>query len=105
MERIAKQVVREVGAAGGSARRVLGVTVGASGLDTDAQVSITTAGGTAALTMQLSVAYPASVAATAREVRHQLIQRFQGLTGHSLSRVDITITAMHASVAPDRRVL
>lgn len=105
LERIAQQVVREVEGAGGSVRRLLGVAVGASGLDQDAQVSVTTAGGAAALTLQLSVAYPASVAGTARAVRQQLIERFHGLTDHSLSRVDITVTAVHADLVLTRRVL
>jgi uncharacterized alkaline shock family protein YloU len=105
IERIAVQAVSEVGAAGGSVRRMLGVAVGGSGLDRDAQVTAVIAGGAAALTVQLSVAYPASVAQTAREARRQLVQRIQDLTGHTVSRVDITITAVHAAVAPTRRVL
>jgi uncharacterized alkaline shock family protein YloU len=105
LERIAVQAVGEVGAAGGSARRMLGVAVGGAGLDKDAQVAVTVTGGKAALAVQLSVAYPASIAGTARQARQQLIQRIEELTGHPVSRVDITVTAVHAAVAPARRVL
>jgi uncharacterized alkaline shock family protein YloU len=104
IERIAVQAVSEVGAAGGSARRMLGVAVGGAGLDQDAQVAVTVAGGTAALAVQLSVAYPASVARTAREVRQRLVERIEELTGHAVSRVDVTVTAVHTA-APTRRVL
>jgi uncharacterized alkaline shock family protein YloU len=105
IERIAAQLVSEVDAAGGSARRVLGVAVSGSGLDQSAQVSADIAGRTAALTVQMSVAYPASVSGTAREARQRLIARIADLTGYTVSRVDVTVTAVHASLAPVRRVL
>jgi uncharacterized alkaline shock family protein YloU len=105
IERIAVQAVGEVGAAGGSARRMLGVAVGGAGLDQDAQVAVTVAGGTAALAVQLSVAYPASVARTARAARQRLVERIEELTGHAVTRVDVTVTAVHTATAPTRRVL
>jgi uncharacterized alkaline shock family protein YloU len=104
IERIAVQAVSEVGAAGGSARRMFGVTVGSAGLDQAAQVTADISGAAAALTVQLSVAYPASVTQTARDVRQQLIQRIRDLTGHTVPRVDITITAVHGAAGPTRRV-
>jgi uncharacterized alkaline shock family protein YloU len=102
IERIAVQAVGEVGAAGGAARRMLGVAVGGAGLDKDAQVTVTAAGGTAALAVQLSVAYPAPIARTAREARQRLIDRIEELTGHAVSRVDITVTAVHGAVDSGR---
>jgi uncharacterized alkaline shock family protein YloU len=105
IERIAAQVVSEVDAAGGSARRVLGVAVGSAGLSQSAQVTAIISGKSASLTVQLSVAYPASISGTARQARQQLADRLQDLTGYTVSRVDVTVTAVHASVKPTRRVL
>lgn len=105
LERIATQAVSEVAAAGGAARRVLGVTLGAAGPDRDAQVTATVAGGIAALSVEFSVAYPAPVAQTARAAREQLIRRIEELTGHQVSRVDITITALPTNASTGRRVL
>jgi uncharacterized alkaline shock family protein YloU len=55
--------------------------------------------------VQLSVAYPASISGTARQARQQLADRLHDLTGYTVSRVDVTVTAVHASVKPTRRVL
>jgi uncharacterized alkaline shock family protein YloU len=105
IERIATQAVSEVEAAGGSARRVLGVAVGGGGLDQSAQVTAAISGRSASLTVHMSVAYPASISGTARQTRQSLVSRIEDLTGYTVSRVDVTVTAVHASVAPTRRVL
>lgn len=105
IERIATQAVSEVDAAGGSARRMFGVALGSSGLSQSAQVTAVISGKSASLTVQLSVAYPASIAQTARQTRDQLTTRIEDLTGYTVSRVDVTVTAVHTSVAPARRVL
>ncbi|WP_116050161.1 Asp23/Gls24 family envelope stress response protein [Amycolatopsis palatopharyngis] len=104
VERIAARAVSEVDGIGGSAPRVLGVAVGADEPDRTARVTARLDGDTATLEVRLSVAYPASVAATTERARSHLIRRTEELTGLRISKVDILVTALHGAVADTRRV-
>jgi uncharacterized alkaline shock family protein YloU len=102
--RITAQAVTEVEDVGGSAGRMLGVALGGDDLDNSAQVRAHVDGQAASLQVRLSVAYPASVAHTTERVRAHLLRRIQDLTGLAVSRVDITVTALHSSQPQERRV-
>ncbi|SEF38437.1 Uncharacterized conserved protein YloU, alkaline shock protein (Asp23) family [Amycolatopsis pretoriensis] len=104
VERIAATAVTEVDGVGGSASRVLGVSVGSEDLDRSAKVTATVAGDTASLTVRLSIGYPRSVRQTTDAVREHLISRVRELTGLAVERVDITVTALHTAQADTRRV-
>lgn len=104
VERIAVQLLTEAGNVGGSARRMLGVTVGGEDPDRDAQVTATVTGETVALETRLSVTYPASVSRTTENARRHLMRRVEELTGLVVSRVDIVVTALHSDVTKVRRV-
>ncbi|MFJ8965838.1 Asp23/Gls24 family envelope stress response protein [Lentzea sp. NPDC102401] len=93
--RIAGHAVREVGGVGGAADQVLGVSLGGKTPAQDAKVSAHVAGDTVTLTLRLSVTYPASVTRTAQRAREHLVRRVGALTGLSVTRVDITVTALH----------
>jgi uncharacterized alkaline shock family protein YloU len=102
--RIAAHALTEVDGVGGAARTMLGIAVGASAPDRDARVSAHVAGGEVALSVRMSVAYPASVRAATRRTREHLSERVGGLTGLTVCTVDITVTELYRDVAPVRRV-
>jgi uncharacterized alkaline shock family protein YloU len=52
----------------------------------------------------LSATYPASVSRTTENARSHLMRRVQELTGLSVSRVDIAVTALHNDTTNVRRV-
>ncbi|MEV6641352.1 Asp23/Gls24 family envelope stress response protein [Amycolatopsis sp. NPDC051371] len=104
VERIAAQVVTEVEGAGGAANRVLGVAVGGEDPDNSAKVTAKVHGDTAALDVRLSLSYPRSVGRTTENVRRHLMRRVAELTGLTVSRVDVTVTALHTVTNASRRV-
>ncbi len=104
VERIAVAALAEVDAVGGSVTRMLGVAVGREGADHTAKVTATVDGGTASLAVRLSVTYPTPVARTTEAARAHVIQRVEELTGFTVARVDITVTALHGSAPDTRRV-
>lgn len=104
VERVATRLLTEVEHVGGSARRMLGVTVGGDDPDRDAQVTAEITGETVALETRLSATYPASVSRTTQNARSHLMRRVEELTGLAVSRVDIVVTALHSDVTNIRRV-
>ncbi|WP_027929050.1 Asp23/Gls24 family envelope stress response protein [Amycolatopsis thermoflava] len=104
VERIAATALTEVGGVGGSARRVLGVAVTGEDLGRPPHVSAQIRGEAARLDVRLSVTYPASVRATTEAARRHLVHRLGELTGLAVSRVDITVTALHSDTGSRRRV-
>ncbi|MEC3982534.1 Asp23/Gls24 family envelope stress response protein [Amycolatopsis sp. H20-H5] len=104
VERLAAQAVIEVAGVGGSATRMLGVAVGGEDLERSAKVTAKVSGDTATLDVRLSVSYPASVRKTTEDARTHLMSRVEEFTGLSVSRVDITVTALHSEAAQTRRV-
>jgi uncharacterized alkaline shock family protein YloU len=104
VERIAVQLLTEVENISGTARRMLGVTVGGEDPDRAAQVTAKITGETAALEVRLSVTYPASVGRTTENARSHLMRRVEELTGLTVSHVDIVVTALHSDTATVRRV-
>nr|WP_184675784.1 Asp23/Gls24 family envelope stress response protein [Saccharothrix violaceirubra] len=92
--RIAAHAAVEVGGVGGSAHRLLGVTLGAQRADGGVRVIARVTGAVVALDVRLSVGYPMPVRRTAEEVRAHLVRRVRQLTGLTASRVDITVTAL-----------
>ncbi|PRX50036.1 putative alkaline shock family protein YloU [Prauserella shujinwangii] len=102
VERLAAYAVTEIESVGGSARRLLGVTIGAEDQDRAAGVQARVDGATADLDVRLSIAYPNPVAVTCERVRVHLIQRVAELAGLTVSRVDITVTALHAPATGGR---
>ncbi|MEV5302554.1 Asp23/Gls24 family envelope stress response protein [Amycolatopsis methanolica] len=104
VERIAAEAVTEVDGVGGAAGRVLGIATGGEDPDRSAKVTATVANGCATLAVRLSVVYPRSVAATTDAARRHLRRRVAELTGLPVTRVDITISALHTNTATARRV-
>jgi uncharacterized alkaline shock family protein YloU len=104
VERIAARALAEVDGVGGATRTVLGIAVGAGASDRDARVTARVSGEEVALTVRMSVAYPASVLSATRRARSHLMTRVGALTGFAVSTVDITVTELYRDVAPVRRV-
>jgi len=104
VERTATQAITEIPDVGGTARWVLGDTFGGPAEERFAQVNATVDDTTASLRVRLSIAYPASVARTTRQVRSHLILRLHELTGLAVTRVDITVTALYTTHPGPRRV-
>ena len=104
VERIAARAITELDGVGGSASRVLGIAVGGEDLDQGAKVSAHVTGSTATLDVRLSVKYPLSVRGTTESAREHLIRRVGELSGLAVTRVDITVTALHSTETETRRV-
>ncbi|MFD6066708.1 Asp23/Gls24 family envelope stress response protein [Amycolatopsis lurida] len=104
VERIAARAITELDGVGGSASRVLGIAVGGEDLDQGAKVSAHVTGSTATLDVRLSVKYPLSVRGTTESAREHLIRRVGELSGLAITRVDITVTALHSTETETRRV-
>ncbi|MBB4912902.1 Asp23/Gls24 family envelope stress response protein [Actinophytocola algeriensis] len=104
VERAAAQAITEIADVGGAGHRVFGDALGGSPEERSAQVSATVDDTTAALRVRLSIAYPASVAGTAREVRNHLVRRLHELTGLVVTRVDITVVTLYLNQPGPRRV-
>jgi uncharacterized alkaline shock family protein YloU len=104
VQRLAAHAVLEVDDVGGAAGRVLGVSLGGEDLDHSAKVNARVADGTVTLDVRLSVVYPASVARTTQRAREHLVRRVEELTGLTVTRVDLTVTALHTATSPNRRV-
>lgn len=102
--RIAGHALTEVPHVGGSARRVLGVTLGGADPDRDADVTARVTGTDVELAVRLSVVYPMSVRDVTESARGHLTGRVAELTGLTVSRVDIVVTALHGDRPDARRV-
>ena len=94
VERIAAQAVQEVDQATGTARRVLGVSVGSTGETSRADVSARVDGETATVEVTMTVIYPASVRDVTRRTRDHITERVRELAAVHVQQVDITVTGM-----------
>lgn len=103
VERIATRLVAECADVGGTARRVLGVTVGAAA-ERDATVAARLHGGTeVSLAVRCSVPYPTPVRRATDTLRELLLRQVSELTGLTVQRVDIAVTELTTD-APGRRL-
>jgi len=96
VERLAGHAVSEVEHVGGAAKRMFGVALAGEDLDNAAQVTANVIGERTTLDVRISVVYPASVAATTENVRSTLTRRVEEFTGLRVTRVNITVTALHS---------
>jgi uncharacterized alkaline shock family protein YloU len=74
------------------------------GIGNAAKASAKVDGDTAVLDVRLSVSYPLSVRRTTENVRRHLMQRVGDLTGLTVSRVNLTVTALHGAATDTGRV-
>lgn len=103
--RIAARVLTEVEHIGGTAGRILGTAPRGDGSGSSARVTAKVTGDSvAALDVHLSVAYPESVARATENARTSLVHRLAELTGLTVTRVDIDVTALRSADSPSRRV-
>lgn len=101
VQRIAGRLIVEMEGVGGSARRLLGLTVG----DGEAPaVRAAVNGEHVSLDVELSVSYPASVAKTTEAARERLTTDVAAMTGLTVDRVDITVTRLRGERSANRRV-
>lgn len=94
VEKIAGQVASEIGAAGGRSGGFLGIGAHTD-LSARPQVDVELAGRTATLAIDIAVAYPMSIRQATDRVREQVTRRVHALTGVEVTRVDITVVALH----------
>ncbi|MFJ6632470.1 Asp23/Gls24 family envelope stress response protein [Streptomyces sp. NPDC091376] len=107
VERIAARVLTEVEHIGGTVGRVLGISVPGQRPEDPARVTAKVSDDSAdvALDVRLSVVYPESVAHATEDARAHLVRRVADLTGLTVTRVDITVTAPRPPDSSTRRVL
>lgn len=94
VEKIAAHTLSEVDAAGGMARRFLGVPLGRDAADTAPRVSARIEGELAMLQIRISVVYPAPIREVTRRVRAHVAARVGELTGLQVRQVDISIARL-----------
>ena len=95
VEKIAGQVAGEISAAGGRSGGFLGIGAHTD-LSARPKVDVELTGRTATLAIEMAVAYPISIRQATDRVRERLTQRVGQLTGVEVTRVDITVVALHA---------
>jgi uncharacterized alkaline shock family protein YloU len=103
VERIAVRLIDECPEAGGTARRILGVSAGQAARES-ADVTARLHGTSAvSLAVRCSVPYPRPVARATAALREILTTRLAELTGLTVQRIDITVTEL-TSAGTGRRV-
>ncbi len=104
VEKIAAHAVTEVPAAGGSARRLLGIAVGDDQNQDSPVVDAHVRGSVVTVDVAMSVAYPEPVEAVSQAVRRSIEQRVGSLTGLQVAQVDITVTSLLPPHTESRKV-
>lgn len=94
VEKIAARAVAEVDNATGVARRVLGVRLGSAGPDSKVRVDADVDGGVVSVHASMAVRWPAPVRTVTRQVRSNVTDRVQSLTGLRVEQVDIDVTTL-----------
>ncbi|WP_380166351.1 Asp23/Gls24 family envelope stress response protein [Jannaschia sp. R86511] len=104
VQKIAGRAVTEVPAAGGAARRVLGIALGDDELQDHPVVDAHVDGGVVTVDVEMSVTYPEPVADVAGAVRRRVDERVSSLTGLRVAQVDIRVTSLVTGTPATRRV-
>jgi uncharacterized alkaline shock family protein YloU len=104
IEKIASQAASEVAMAGGSSGGFLGIG-SHTDLSARPKVDVELSGGTASVDLAITVAYPTPIRTVTDQVRQHLIDRVGELTGVEVTRVDITVSALHREANPGTEVL
>lgn len=94
VEKIAAHAVDEIGAAGGAARRLLGVPLGAEDGRGKAQAIARLDGDIVVVAVRMSIAYPAPIRRTASAARDRVTARVAELTNMQVKQVDIDIAQL-----------
>lgn len=106
VEKIAARAVAEVDSATGVARQVLGVRLGSASEDSRARVTADVDGGVVTVHASMAVRWPAPVREVTRQVRANVTDRVQSLTGLRVEYVDIDVPQLLTGTADeDRRVI
>lgn len=104
IEQIVAQAVAEVDRATGSARQVLGVSLGSTDESTRARVSASVDGGIVSVHVVLAVRWPHPVREVTREVREHVTATVARLAGLRVADVDIEVTELLTATSPPSRV-
>lgn len=104
VQKIAVHAVRQVAAAGGAARQVLGLTMGELTETSDARVRADVDGDIATVTVAMGVHWPASITAVADQVRRQIREDVARITAIDIRRIDIEVVSMAVPSHPRARV-
>jgi uncharacterized alkaline shock family protein YloU len=94
VQKVATHAVHRVAAAGGTARRVLGVMVGGLTETSEAQVRAHVDGDLATVTVTMGVHWPASITAVASQVRRRIREDVARITGIDVRRIDIEVVSL-----------
>jgi uncharacterized alkaline shock family protein YloU len=96
VERLATRIIAESSTeVGGTARRLLGVSVGHASTEREAEVAARLRGASAvSLQVRCSVGYPTPVAAAITAMRVELSEKLGALTGLAVQRIDVTVASL-----------
>lgn len=94
VEKIARQAASEVATTGGTTGGFLGL---GSRTDLSAlpKADVELSGQTASIDLSIAVAYPTPLRQATEQVRQHVMDRVAELVGVDVTRVDITVTALH----------
>jgi uncharacterized alkaline shock family protein YloU len=104
VERIAAQAVAEVDRATGTARQLLGVSLGSTTATTPARVTADVDGGIVSVQVDLAVIWPNPVRAVTRQVRQHVTDRVEQLTGLQVAEVDVQVSDLLTMTSAPARV-
>lgn len=94
VEKIASQAAGEVATTGGSTGGVLGIG-SHTDLSARPKADVELSGRTASVDLRIVVAYPTPIRRAAEQVRQHVIDRVGELAGVEVTRVEITVSALH----------
>lgn len=94
VEKIARQAASEIATAGGTTGGFLGLW-SRTDLSARPKAEVELSGRTASIDLTVAVSYPTPLRDAAEEVRQHVMDRVAELVGIEVSRVDVTITALH----------
>lgn len=93
VEKIASYAASEIAAAGGRSGGLFGLG-GHADLTAKPEVDVTLLGTSAELAIAVAVGYPGSIRQATETVRQRVVDRVEHLTGLTVGRVDIDVTAL-----------
>ncbi len=94
VERVAGYAVTLVDGASAAPRRVLGVSVGSSRPEADADVDARVQGLDATVQATIAIRWPANVRTTAQAVRDSVRREVDQMTGLTVEHIDVTVVSM-----------
>lgn len=100
VEKIAIHAAATVDTVGGTARRLLGVTIGSDQTDAKPRVEVDLNGMVGTARVRLSLSYPTPIRGACQQVRAAIREQVTQMTGVDLAQIDVHVTSLHRPTSP-----